>query len=64
MNPQVLDIITDRLLQARGVLAAIQASDERDGIQLDPCTLSAALSAVQELLQQAQGAVEVLGGKP
>ena len=52
MSRQAIDIIRDRLLQAQGVLGALQAADTGEGAEIDPFVLSASLWAVQELLQQ------------
>jgi len=58
-----LEILQARLHQAQGVLAAVLATDEGTGSTLDPQVLCSSLWAVQELLQQAQGAAQALADR-
>ncbi len=60
MCSERIEILQARLLQAQGVLGALQATDEGAGTVLDPHVLNSSLWAVQELLQQAQDAAQAL----
>ena len=63
MSNEQIDLITARLVQVSGVLGAVLAADDGDGIAFHPCALSASLWAAQTLLDQAIDAAEALGGE-